>query len=361
VRAGDPFRVAVVGLGMVGEWLLRAIERRRDSLAAERGVDLRIVALATRGDGFVHSADGIDVAAALALRGAGRPLTELDGVEHWPTALAGLEATPADVLAEVSQSPLPDGEPGLAHIRHALGRGTGVATSNKWPVALAGVELEALARRQGTRFRAESTVMSGTPVLAALATGIGGATPVRLRGVLNATVNSICTRIAAGVTYAEALAEAQAAGLAEPDPRADVDGLDSVAKLMVLAALVFRIQLELGDVERRGIADVDAAEFAAASAAGCTIREVATFDPAAGVATVAATALPAEDPLFGLAGVTNAVRLEADPLGEVTITGPGAGPALAGLGVFSDLLALARESAWTSPARPAARAPRPTT
>lgn len=334
MKADIPIRVAVIGLGAVGEWLLRAIERE---------TDLRVVGVASRRDGFVHAADGIDIAAALALRAAGRPLTELGGVEHWPSALAGLEATTADVVAEVSQSHLPDGEPGLEHIRHALTRGTSVATSNKWPVALAGVELAELARRHRTDFRAESTVMSGTPVLAALASGLRGATPVRFRGVLNATVNSICTRIAAGGSYGEALAEAQAAGLAEPDPRADVDGLDSVAKLMVLAALVFEIQLEVGDVERRGVAEVDPAEIAATAAAGQRIREIATFDPGAGVARVAATAIAADDPFFDLAGVSNAVLLQADPLGELRISGPGAGPELAGLGVFSDVLAIAEE------------------
>src|SRR5205807_2070302 len=134
-------RVSVVGLGMVGAWLLEAIDRHRDRLRDEYGLVLSVVALAGRRDGFVYREEGIEIAS-----------------------------------------------------RHRAG------------------------------FRAESTVMSGTPVLAALTTGLGGARPVRLRGVLNATVNLICSRIAAGGTYEEALAEAQAAGLAEPDPSADVDG-----------------------------------------------------------------------------------------------------------------------------------------
>jgi len=71
-------------------------------------------------------------------------------------------ATEADLLVEVTASPPADGEPGLAHMREAPGRGIPVVTSNKWPVALHGVELAALARSQGVAFRAESTVMSGT-------------------------------------------------------------------------------------------------------------------------------------------------------------------------------------------------------
>ncbi len=336
VARATPVRVGVIGTGTVGQWLLRAIGARREALRTAYAIDLRVVAVAGR-DGLVSSPDGIDVGAALALRAAGAPVTRLPGVTRWPAPLEAIAALELDVLAEVTQSPPSDGEPGLSHIRAALARGIGVATSNKWPVALAGVELVA---RGGTGFRAESTVMSGTPVLAALADGLGGATPLRLRGVLNATVGAICARLEEGAGYADAVAEAQAAGLAERDPSADVDGLDAVAKVMVLSALVFGEQLAVGDVARHGLS-----EFAgrAAPPAGRRIREVATLDPGAGARSVEVGIVADDDPLAAVSGAINCVRLEADPLGVVTIAGPGAGPTLAGLGVFSDVVALARE------------------
>src|ERR671918_62549 len=282
--AAVPIRVSLIGVGMVGEWLLRAIGRHRDRLRDRYGVDLKLVALASRRGGFVYSEEGIEIEGMLA---SGDPLTSVVDLvrgDRWPTALAGLESTETDILVEASQSPSSDGEPGLAHLRHALRRGVSVATSNKWPVALAGVELTTLAERHGTGFRAESTVMSGTPVLAALTTGLGGAEPVRLRGIVNATVNLICSRMAAGGSYADGLAEAQEAGLAELEPRA-------------------------------------------------------------GRSAVEARPTSAEDPFFAVDGTTNAIRLDVDPLGEIAISGPGAGRALAGQGVFSDLIALARERA----------------
>jgi homoserine dehydrogenase len=329
-------RVGVIGTGTVGSWLLRALTRDRERLAARYGVDLSVVAVGGR-DGLVHAPGGIDVEELLALRAHGGRLAALDG--HRPSVLEGIAEIDADVLAEVSQSPPADGEPGLSHIRAALDRGIAVATSNKWPVALAGIELSERARRNGVGFRAESTVMSGTPVLAALTDGLGGATPVRLRGVLNATVNVICSRIEQGAGYAAALAEAQAAGLAERDARADVDGLDSVAKLMVLSALVFGEQLEARDVACRGLSELAASGLDA----GVRVREVATLDPAAGRRSVEASVVGDGDPLAAIVGSTNCIRIEAEPLGEVSITGPGAGPALAGQGVFSDVIALARQ------------------
>jgi homoserine dehydrogenase len=340
-------RVSVIGVGMVGQWLLRAIAGRHDRIRDRHGVDLRVVAVASRRGGFVHDEGGIDLATLLAHDSMPLAIGEIGRGERWTTALAGLAATETDIVVEVSQSPPADGEPGLAHMRHALGRGISVATSNKWPVALAGVELVALAERHGAGFRAESTVMSGTPVLTALTAGLGGAQPVRLRGIVNATVNFICSRIAAGGTYAEALAEAQEAGLAERDPSADLDGFDSVAKLMVLSALVFGRQLELNEVARSGLSALDEREIDVALADGRRIREVAELDPGAGLARVAARTVSAGDPLFAVDGTTNEVRLQVDPLGEVAVSGPGAGRSLAGQGVLSDVIALASRARAT--------------
>jgi homoserine dehydrogenase len=335
-------RVAIVGLGTVGGWLLRAIEHRRDRLRDRHGFELSVVALATRRAGFVHRPDGIDIGEALSARDAGKALATVADTRTWPTALEGVQSTDADLLVEVSQSPAADGEPGASHLREALGRGISVATSNKWPIALRGVELIRLAERHGADLRAESTVMSGTPVLAALTEGLGGATPLRLRGVLNATVNHICSRLDAGIAYADALAEAERLGLAEPDPSADVDGFDSAAKLMVLSALVFGDQLELEDVERRGVSALADGELEAARAGGRRIREVATLDASTGRASVEAIPIGPEDPLYSIEGTSNVVHLEADPLGWISITGPGAGPELAGQGVLADLIALGR-------------------
>jgi homoserine dehydrogenase len=317
-------RVAVVGTGTVGSWVLKAIERQ--------GLDVQVVAIGNRRSGMAVDERGIDVARALARADS---LGELPGATHRPTALEAIDEVDADVLLEVSQSPPSHGEPGLSHIRRALERRMAVATSNKWPVALAGVELATLAREQGVGFRAESTVMSGTPLLAALTDGLGGARPLRLRGVLNATVNFMCSRVAAGASYDEALREAQHAGLAERNPSADVSGLDSAAKVMVLSALVFGRQLDPGQVERRGIDSV-------APQPGDRLREVAELDPRAGRYSVAAIEVDADDPLHGVDGVMNSVELEVEPLDRISVSGPGAGPELAGQGVFSDLIALSR-------------------
>ena len=249
-------RIWLVGFGTVGQWLVRALDIQAERLAQRYGFEVAVVGLVNARDGFIYDENGLDLACALALAGDGRSIAEQPGVRCWPTAIEGFRATEADLLVEVTASPSTDGEPGLSHIREALQRGVPVVTSNKWPVALHGVELAEQARVRGVAFRAESTVMSGTPVLSTLVDGLAGAVPIALRGLLNATANFILTRMSGGESYEDALAEAQRLGLAERDPAADVEGHDTVAKVMILSALVFGRQLRPTQVTCQGITEV---------------------------------------------------------------------------------------------------------
>jgi homoserine dehydrogenase len=346
-----PLRIWLVGIGTVGRWLVRTLDAQAERLADRYGVAVTVVGLANARDGFVYDENGLDLPSVLALASAGGSITELPGVRRWSSSIEGLRATEADLLVEVTASPSSDGEPGLAHMREALGRAIPVVTSNKWPVALDGVELAALARKQGVAFRAESTVMSGTPLLRALADGLAGATPVALRGLLNATANFMLGRMEAGASYEDALAEAQSAGLAEPDPAADVEGYDTVAKVMILSALVFGRQLRPEQVACRGITDITRSEIEQVASDGARLKHVATleFSEPDGRGDVSARVqpepVPGDDPLAGIEGTTNAAVCRANPVGEVTIIGPGAGPELAGQGVLSDAIDVARSLA----------------
>jgi homoserine dehydrogenase len=344
----EAVRIWIVGLGTVGQWLIRALHSEAPRLADRYGFVPRVVGVANARDGFVYDSSGLDPQTVFEFASARRPLTELDGIRHWPTAAEGLAATEADVLVEVTASPADSGEPGVTHMRDALRRGIPVVTSNKWPVALHGVELAELAREKGVPFRAESTVMSGTPVLSTLVDGLAGTTPISLRGILNATANFILTRMEQGASYEDALTEAQDLGLAERDPTADVEGYDAMAKAMILAGLVFETQLRPQDVGLRGISRIDRTQIDAATSEGARIKQLVTLElsgageAASLTARVEPALLPNEDPLAGVSGVANAVVCRAEPVGDVIVTGPGAGPELAGQGVFSDLIAVAR-------------------
>jgi homoserine dehydrogenase len=346
-------RLSIIGFGTVGRWLAAAVHRRHIWLAAECGVAISVVSVATRRDGFIHRDSGLDIPTLLDLTAAGHPLTDYPGAQRWDTALEGLAQTERDILAEASNTNPREPEPALSHIRQALERGTHVITSSKGACAAAALELAALARRRGVQFRMESTVMSGTPVLSTIREGLAGARVVGVRGILNATANHILTLMAEGHAYPTALADAQAQGYAEPDPSDDVEGHDVVAKVRILAATAFGRAVPLDQIIRRGITEITPDEIQQATRDGCRIKLVANVrlqpvgDGAGSTSTplearVEPVALPLTDPLARVDGVLNALTIETDTVRAVTIVGPGAGPEQAGQGIFADLVALAR-------------------
>jgi homoserine dehydrogenase len=334
-------RLAIVGFGTVGRWLADAVHRRRPWLLEECGGEVSLVAVANRRDGFVTSPDGFDVPALLDRARTGS-LLGAPGARSASDVLAGLAETELDVLAEASNTDPREKEPALSHLRAALARGVSCVTSSKGACAEAALDLLALAREHGAAFRMESTVMSGTPVLSTIREGLAGARVASLRGILNGTCNEILTSMAAGRTYAESLAEAQARGYAEPDPTDDVDAHDVVAKVRILAAVAFGRALPLDAVARRGIAGVTLDEVRSAAKDGRRIKLLATLggDPLA--ARVEPVALPLCDPLARVDGVDNALSIQTDTVREVTVIGPGAGREQAGQGLFADLVAVAR-------------------
>jgi homoserine dehydrogenase len=346
-------RLSIVGFGTVGRWLAAAVYRRRAWLAAECGIAISLVSVATRRDGLIHRDSGLDIPTLLDLAAAGRLLTDYPGARCWDTALTGLAQTECDVLAEASNTNPREVEPALSHIRQTLERGTHVITSSKGACAAAALELVTLARRRGVQFRMESTVMSGTPVLSTIRDGLAGTQVVAVRGILNGTANHILTLMAEGRTYPAALADAQAQGYAEPDPTDDVEGHDVVAKVRILAATAFGRAVPLDHVIRSGITGITLDTVQQAARDRCRIKLVASVrlrpqgdaaEPASMPlsARVEPVALPLTDPLARVDGVLNALCIETDTVRPVTIIGPGAGPEQAGQGMFADLVAVAR-------------------
>lgn len=343
-------RLVLVGFGVVGQGFAQLLETKQAYLQQQYGVELHLVGVANARHGFIYREEGLHIPTLLELAATKRSLAEYPGVVHRQTALHGIQAFDADILVEVSPTNLRDAQPALSHMRAALSKHMHVITANKGPGALAAGELFALARQNGVQLRMESSVMAGTPVLSTIHEGMAGAKVTAIRGILNGTTNYILTAMSSGQSYADALAEAQARGYAENDPTADVEGLDAVAKTMILAALVFDHPLTVGQVQRQGIRQITPLQMHAAVSSGHRIKLIASLQvhpgeggqPDALEASVKPTALPLSDPLARIDGVMNAITIHADTLSAVTISGPGAGAIETAQGLLADVLAYVR-------------------
>ncbi len=253
-------------------------------------------------------------------------------------------------------------EPARTLIAAALGAGKAVVTANKHVIAHHGPELEAIARRSGAALRFEAAVGGGIPVLSPLAADLAANTVSRVRGIVNGTTNFILTSMGEfGQPYEEVLAEAQAHGYAEADPRGDVEGDDAVNKVVILARLAFGTWIDPASVLRcaavgprpgpagghgRHVGGDGGRRAASASPSSCWPSPSAVRTGAV-EATVLPTAVPANGALGGTDGVLNRVEVRGEPIGNVAFSGPGAGGDATSSAVLGDLLAIARHGGST--------------
>jgi homoserine dehydrogenase len=222
----------------------------------------------------------------------------------------------------------------------ALDRGLPVITANKALLAERWGELKPHAL-EGLLFY-EASVMAGTPVIEPLSGSLRGNRTLELHGILNGSTNYIIGRMEEGLCFAEALEEAQAKGFVEEDPFLDIGGIDAAHKLAVLARLTVDPDFPWEKVRAntRGIQELKRDHVYEAEAAGKKIRLVASLYPENGEwrAAVRPVLLPAGHPLARAALSRNALLYRGDAVGEVFISGGGAGSAVTASAVIGDML-----------------------
>ena len=336
-------RLILVGFGTVGRGVAESLLASEPELLVA-GAEPRVVAVVDPVVGSVRHEGGLDLGTLLKLADTGESLASYPGAKPVADLKEVLEAAGGDVLVELTPTDLHTGEPGLGHVRAALKAGLHVVTTNKGPIALAYDDLRNRAHKAGVQLRFEGTVLSGTPVLNLCAAGLTGAGIRGIRGVVNGTCNFILTEMEGGTGYAKALSKAQHLGYAEADPSSDVEGWDAAAKVLILANSVLNANLKLGDVDRTGITGLTVDDIQTACAAGKTWRLIARISQGENgwKAKVGPEEVNRADPEGSLTGPENLLIFDTEALGEVTITGPGAGRRATGHAVIADLLAVHR-------------------
>jgi homoserine dehydrogenase len=294
-------RLALYGFGNVGRALARLLIATR--------APFTVTALVTGRHGAVVHPGGIDLATILA--GTDLPLG----------AAPPIASLPADVLVEMTPLDPVAGEPALTYIREALAAGMHVVTANKGPIARAYRELDALAKKQDRMLRFEATLADCLPVFTLRRAALPMARIDAIRGIVSSTNNHILTAAAAGVPFADALAEAQRLGIAEADPRNDLDGHDAAAKATILANVLMEAHLVPEDVTREPIDERAAKAARAAAANGDRVRpliEIARRGEAV-VASFGPRRLGPMDPLYAVDDFSMGLVFDTDLAGRVAV------------------------------------------
>ena len=242
-------------------------------------------------------------------------------------------------------------EPARTIVSRVLGRGVPVVTANKALVAAHGPELSALAARRGTTLRYEASALAGVPFLGALAARPLVSDVQRFTAVVNGTSNFILSKLdAEQCAFDDALAEAQALGLTEPDPSRDLDGWDAADKLSLLSSIFGWGIVGPSKIEVQGIRDVTSQDLATARTLGTTIKPVAqaVLTPAGISAFIGPAIVPLRHPLAALTGTLSGIQLSGRFVSDLFFSGPGAGPDITAATILDDAI----EAVSTAPKAP---------
>ncbi len=243
-------------------------------------------------------------------------------------------------------------QPAASMMLRALENGKSVVTANKMALSLHLDELRAMALEKGVGLYYEASVGGAIPIINALTSPLIANQIQQIMGIVNGTTNYILTRMAAeGAEYETVLKDAQRLGLAEPDPTADVEGMDAQYKLSIMGSLAFHSRVRVEDVYREGITAVTAEDIAFGREMGYVLKLLAIGkDNGDSVeARVHPAFLPEEHPLARVDGSLNAVYLYGHSFKDMMLEGRGAGDEPTASAIVGDIIQAAQNAVHPMP------------
>ena len=307
--------IAVLGYGTVGSGVVEVINTNHESINKRAG-------------------DEINIKYVLDLRDfPGDPVEEV--------LVHDFEVIKNDPEVHVVVETMGGLHPAYEFVKASLEAGKSVCTSNKALVADFGPELIQIAKDHNLSFLFEASVGGGIPIIRPLQSSLNPDEILEISGILNGTTNFILTEMTnKGADFDTVLKEAQQLGYAEADPTADVEGYDACRKIAILTSLAYGQQVDYEDIYTEGITKITAEDFKYAKALGAAIKIFGTSRKEGNklYAMVAPQMIQADNPLYAVNDVFNAICVTGNMLGDVMFYGKGAGKEATASAVVSDVV-----------------------
>lgn len=308
-------QIALLGFGVVGSGTAEVLNGNRDLITARVGEELHIKYILDRREFPDH------------------PLGD--------RVTGDINRILSDPEIRVVAEMMGGAHPAYDFTKAALEAGKNVVTSNKEVVATYGAELLEIARERGVSYLFEASVGGGIPIIRPLQDDLSSNRILSVSGILNGTTNFILTQMKEeGVSFADALADAQKRGYAEANPAADVEGLDAARKIVILAALSFGVLLSPSEISVTGITGVTEEHTEVAESLGYALKLIGHTERMGEriLAVVAPHLVPPSNPLCHVDGVYNGILVDGNMLGRAFFYGAGAGKLPTASAVVADIL-----------------------
>lgn len=314
--------IGLLGCGTVGTGVAKLLIENKDLLTARVGADLNLKWVA---DIDIETDRGIQFPEGVLTTDAQKLLTDPD----------------IDMVIEMI------GGDGIAKdfMLQAINNGKHIVTANKALLAAHGNELFAAAARNGVDLAFEASVGGCMPIIKSVRESLVANHIKSMTGILNGTCNYILSKIEdEGISFQEALAEAQRQGYAEADPTLDVEGTDTAHKIAILAALAYGMEINLKDVYTEGISRITPLDIEFAGQFGYRIKllAISKFQNQRAEARVHPTMMPFKNLLTSINGTVNAITVSGDAVDDILLYGRGAGMMPTASAVVSDIVDIAR-------------------
>lgn len=341
-------KVALIGFGGVGQGLVQILKEKRSRMRGSLNVDIQIVSISDLKKGSIHHPDGLDLEEVQRVMKDSGNLEDYqyqEGLVKGWDSLTTIKESNADTIVEITYTDVKTGQPAIDHCKAAFENGKNVVMTNKGPVALKYEELAELAKQNNVRWAFEGTVMSGTPAIRMPLVSLAGNEINEIRGILNGTTNYMLEQMEQGLSYEDALKQAQDNGYAEADPTSDVEGYDALGKVVILANVIMDVPLKKEDVPCTGISNITLEDIKLAKQEGKRWKLLGKIKNENGkvTASVGPEKVDLQDPLAGVPGAINAITYDCDLAGPITLMGAGAGIIETGYSLLIDLINIERE------------------
>jgi len=334
-------RIVLIGFGTVGQSLARVLTKQTDWLVKNYGFEPQVTAIVDS-RGSCRDDNGLKLDLALKVKKKYGTVQKYPGTGGRKTNTQQIiSETEAEVVIETTPSNFETGEPGLTDIKQSLSARKHVVTANKGPLALAMPALLELASHTRMQLRFSATVGAGTPFLSFASKCLPGEKILGIHGILNGTTNYILTRMdEASLSFQKAVTEAQEKGYAEKNPANDLKGLDTAAKIVILANWVLKRRISINELEITGIENITLEKIGTAKKSGARIKLIGRLTDSQAV--VKPEEVPADNPMC-VPGNLNALSFSTQHTGDVTLIGRGAGGEETATAIIRDLVDIRRE------------------
>ncbi len=316
--------IAIMGIGTVGGGTYDILTQNHDMILKTQGLDIKVVKVLDKSPEWIAKRTG-----------------------NKELAAASLDEILADKSISIVVETMGGVEPAKTFIKRSLLAGKSVVSANKELISKHWPELESAAREGGAGFYFEASCVGGVPIIRTLTQSLQGDNIQQIVGIINGTTNYILTKMAEdNMPYEKALQGAQAAGFAEADPTADVEGYDAMYKLSILSSLAFHASIPYTSIYREGISKISINDIRSGAELGYTLKLLGIGRRTGDAVEVRVhpTFIPKNHPLSSVRNEFNAVFIKGDAVDNIMLYGRGAGARPTGSAIVSDIVFCAKQS-----------------